>query len=216
MDIEQIRRQHINYWADRLTRSVLAEKTGYKDTIYINQLCSGHGSFGSRTARKIEKALGLKHGTFDTPFSDTNKSSEQNTSEAPLLTPEQAVLWNEDQLDDAAEVKARHDGKEVMRRANLSLTTESGSQSFLLSYDGPTMPQFGIPHTPITLLVNPEEKSAYPSSIWLINGHVRIGLYQKFDDDTHILDFKNKDLGTKKLDLTTDKFIGWQAGIIYS
>lgn len=65
MDIDEIRRKNINYWADKLGRNILAEKVGYKDTVYINQLCAGHGSFGSRTARKLEKALGLEKGWFD-------------------------------------------------------------------------------------------------------------------------------------------------------
>jgi hypothetical protein len=65
VDIEEIRRKNINYWADKLGRNILAEKIGYKDTVYINQLCAGHGSFGSRTARKIEKALELDKGWFD-------------------------------------------------------------------------------------------------------------------------------------------------------
>ena len=65
MTIEEIRQKNILYWAEKLGRGTLADKIGYKDTIYINQLCGGHGSFGSRTARKIEKRLGLPQGWFD-------------------------------------------------------------------------------------------------------------------------------------------------------
>lgn len=65
MDIEEIRRENINFWADKLGRSVLAEKMGYKDTVYLNLLCGGHGSFGKNTARKAETALGLERGWFD-------------------------------------------------------------------------------------------------------------------------------------------------------
>lgn len=68
MTVNEIRRAHINFWADKLGRDVLAAKVGYPDTIYINQLCGGHGSFGGKTARKIEKALGLKEGAFDHPL----------------------------------------------------------------------------------------------------------------------------------------------------
>lgn len=65
MTIEDIRRANIRFWAEKLGRATLAEKLGYKDTIYINQLCAGHGSFGGRTARKIERALSLPEGWFD-------------------------------------------------------------------------------------------------------------------------------------------------------
>lgn len=65
MTIEEIRRQNILYWAEKLGRNALAEKIGYRDTIYLNALCGGHGSFGKNTARKIEKALGLSTGWFD-------------------------------------------------------------------------------------------------------------------------------------------------------
>lgn len=65
MDVEGIRRQNIRYWADKMGRGKLAEKIGYRDTVYLNQLCAGHGSFGARTARKIELALELERGWFD-------------------------------------------------------------------------------------------------------------------------------------------------------
>jgi hypothetical protein len=76
VDIEEIRRKNINHWADKLGRNILAEKIGYKDTVYINQLCAGHGSFGSRTARKIEKALELEKGWFDVLHDETIKPSK--------------------------------------------------------------------------------------------------------------------------------------------
>lgn len=65
MTVSEIRRQNILTWAEKIGRSCLAERLGYKDTTYINQLCAGHGSFGGRTARKIESALGLAPGWFD-------------------------------------------------------------------------------------------------------------------------------------------------------
>ena len=55
LSIKQIRQKNFSNICDNLGRGVVAEKMGYKDTVYINQLCGGHGSFGGRTARKIEK-----------------------------------------------------------------------------------------------------------------------------------------------------------------
>lgn len=65
--VNEIRKANIRFWADKIGRQTLADKLGYKDTIYINQLCGGHGSFGGRTARKIEQALDLPVGWFDQP-----------------------------------------------------------------------------------------------------------------------------------------------------
>jgi len=65
MTVNEIRRNNINTWADKLGRNLLAQKLGYPDTNYINQLCSGSGSFGSRTARRVETALSLPIGWMD-------------------------------------------------------------------------------------------------------------------------------------------------------
>lgn len=70
--VNEIRKANIRFWADKIGRQTLADKLGYKDTIYINQLCGGHGSFGGRTARKIEQALELPVGWFDQPHNMDN------------------------------------------------------------------------------------------------------------------------------------------------
>lgn len=65
MNIKDIRVANINLLAEKLGRSALASEIGYKDTVYVNQLCLGLGSFGSRTARKIEACLELPSGWMD-------------------------------------------------------------------------------------------------------------------------------------------------------
>jgi|SRR5690554_1630930 len=96
MDIEKIRRQNINYWADKIGRPILASKAGYKDTIYINQLCGGHGSFGSRTARKLEAALQLPNGWFDRVHDDSiDAGSTIPTRKVPLISWVAAGSWCE-------------------------------------------------------------------------------------------------------------------------
>lgn len=103
MTIEEIRRANINYWADKLGRNLLAKKCGYPDTVYINQLCGGHGSFGSRTARKIEKQLGLRVGEFDVlhDYLEVKKAPGElqavrtNVKKVPLISYTQAGEWCE-------------------------------------------------------------------------------------------------------------------------
>ena len=68
MTVLEIRRANINYLANKWTRKELAKRLGYNDTVYVNQLCGGHGSFGNRVARKIEEKLGLGHGWMDKPY----------------------------------------------------------------------------------------------------------------------------------------------------
>lgn len=65
MDVTAIRVSNINVLAERYGRAQLAARLGYDDTNYLNQLCAGLGSFGNRTARKIEKQLELQHGAMD-------------------------------------------------------------------------------------------------------------------------------------------------------
>jgi SOS-response transcriptional repressor LexA len=95
MDIENIRRQNINFWADKLGRGILASKLGYSDTIYINQLCAGHGSFGSRTARKIEAALDLKHGWMDQIHESNLAEVDRKIGSVPLISFVSAGLFCE-------------------------------------------------------------------------------------------------------------------------
>ena len=67
MDIHQIRLTNLRYWDEKLGRKLLAEKAGYSDTNYLNQLVGHHENIGSRTARRLEKGLNLEKGWFDLP-----------------------------------------------------------------------------------------------------------------------------------------------------
>lgn len=66
-EVKDIRKTNINTLSEKYGRDALASKLGYPDTVYINQLCRGHGSFGGSTARKIEAAFDLPNGWMDQP-----------------------------------------------------------------------------------------------------------------------------------------------------
>lgn len=92
MDIKEIRVANLNFWADKLGRGILAEKLGYPDTNYLNQLCTGNGSFGNRTAKKIEKRLQLENGWMDRvhtivsyPSGETHQSPVDATSGKQII-----------------------------------------------------------------------------------------------------------------------------------
>jgi hypothetical protein len=65
MNIDDIRRHNLLLIAEHKSRASIAKIAGYRDAVYINQLCTGHVSFGSRTARKLEASLNLAPGWFD-------------------------------------------------------------------------------------------------------------------------------------------------------
>ncbi|WP_445363163.1 S24 family peptidase [Microbulbifer sp. ANSA003] len=67
--IEVIRRNNLNLLAEKHGRATLSQTLEYPDNNYLNQLCTGHTNIGSRTARKVEGALGLKSGWMDYPQS---------------------------------------------------------------------------------------------------------------------------------------------------
>ena len=78
MEIKDIRRKNILFLADsKYTRGALAEKLGYADTNYLNQLCKGFANIGNNTARKIELKLNLENGWMDKRHDiDENKEQE--------------------------------------------------------------------------------------------------------------------------------------------
>lgn len=91
VDIREIRTKNINFWADKLTRKVLAQRCGYTDTVYINQLCGGHGSFGNKTARKIERALNLPRGYFDAYHGEREQLEHELADQFSTLNEQQKL-----------------------------------------------------------------------------------------------------------------------------
>lgn len=69
MQVLEIRRLNLRYLAEsKYGRATLAEKLGYPDCNYLNQLLTGHSVVGEKTARKIEERLGLLPGWMDAPY----------------------------------------------------------------------------------------------------------------------------------------------------
>ncbi|USD19987.1 S24 family peptidase [Microbulbifer variabilis] len=86
MEIKDIRKDNLNLLADKHGRNTISEKLGYPDNNYINQLCGGHTNIGSRTARKIEAALGLKTGWMDWPqANEPDVSTSDNLTKGPEI-----------------------------------------------------------------------------------------------------------------------------------
>lgn len=140
MTVTEIRVANINYLAEKYSRNHLASKTDYSNN-YINQLCGGFGSFGGRTARKIEVSLGLVEGWMDVEHS--NKVNEAvkiyNTlpvevvQELPLISRVQAGRLTE--ISDPYEVGDHEDVVPV--------TKHYSKHSFALRVQGDSMlPEF--------------------------------------------------------------------------
>ncbi len=77
MSITETRKQNINALTAEYSRGVIADKMGYKDTVYVNQLCGGHADMGSRTARKLEAALSLPSGWMDKAHDTTTDNPDK-------------------------------------------------------------------------------------------------------------------------------------------
>lgn len=94
MDTKHIRLANINYLADKHGRDRIAECDSRKkwSANYINQLCGGFGSFGSATARRIERGLNLPFGWMDLPHPEVSYqdqsialSSDDSADKAKLI-----------------------------------------------------------------------------------------------------------------------------------
>lgn len=70
LEVREIRRLNAQYLAEKVGRRVLADKLGYSDTNYVNQIVKGHANIGPGTSRKIENVLDLPEGWLDAPHPD--------------------------------------------------------------------------------------------------------------------------------------------------
>lgn len=80
MEIKEIRVHNLLLLAEKFGRNIVAERLGYSDTNYLNQLCSGHGSFGNATARKVEKAFGYSTGWMDNFHKSLDEPAKTTTN----------------------------------------------------------------------------------------------------------------------------------------
>lgn len=62
IDFKEARVKNLQLLCGTHGRDIVRVKCGYDDTNYFNQLFSGHGAFGNRTAAKIENAMDLPLG----------------------------------------------------------------------------------------------------------------------------------------------------------
>lgn len=96
MDIKQIRVGNLNGLLKCFdgSREDFAIKCGYSDVNYLNQLLTGKGSFGSRTAKKISLAFGKDGGWLDRSHENTEPAIARLDT-APLISNVQAGVWME-------------------------------------------------------------------------------------------------------------------------
>lgn len=78
MEVREIRRLNVGYLTEKVGRRVFADKLGYSDTNYINQIVKGHAKIGPGVSRRIEEAMDLPEGWLDAPHPDLwGKTSEE-------------------------------------------------------------------------------------------------------------------------------------------
>jgi len=80
MDIKEIRIENLKLLLEVEClgdRMALAKRLGKDDVNHLNQLLTGHGSFGSRVARGIESKLGKPKGWMEVRQGGTFSGDEQ-------------------------------------------------------------------------------------------------------------------------------------------
>lgn len=87
MNTEEIRKLNFLKICEEHGRSVVAERLGYWDVNYVNQLCSGACNIGPRTTKKIEKVFNMGAGSLSIP----HVLSSQLQLRLALASPELAV-----------------------------------------------------------------------------------------------------------------------------
>ncbi|MBN49957.1 MAG: hypothetical protein CMN85_10480 [Spongiibacteraceae bacterium] len=85
MDVIEKRKRNFCALCDKHSRGTIAQKMGYSDTNYVNQLYKGHGSFGGKTARKVESALNLPLGWMDELHADAPDESDEHRARRESL-----------------------------------------------------------------------------------------------------------------------------------
>jgi len=85
VEVDKTRRANLRSLIARFGKDLVCAKAGYQDHNYLNQLVapSEPGSFGARTARKIESGLKLPKGWMDQPHEDAGNGQD---SDVKLLT----------------------------------------------------------------------------------------------------------------------------------
>lgn len=90
MENKEIRRLNLMYLAEKkYGREVLAQKIGYPNTNFINQMTGGFANIGDKVARKIEEKLEMPDGWMDRPcvsgwdVSDAERYYKEALQDAP-------------------------------------------------------------------------------------------------------------------------------------
>lgn len=81
LEVREIRRLNVRHLTDKIGRRAFADKLGYSDTNYVNQIVKGHAKIGPGTSRKIEIALGLAEGWLDAPHPDLWGSNPEEVAQ---------------------------------------------------------------------------------------------------------------------------------------
>lgn len=96
MDVREIRRRNLEFLATKVARDVIAQKCGWPNVTYVNQLIKGHANIGPRTAKKIVTAFpdfGTGGFWIDTPQWDERGPAALAAAASHFTPEEMDVLW---------------------------------------------------------------------------------------------------------------------------
>jgi hypothetical protein len=121
MDAREIRRLNLRYLADKYGRDKLAQKLGYNDVNYLNQVLGKHVNIGPRAPRNWETALDLEQGWFDIQHLEL----WDNTASREIAEPSKTYLSravSELSTDELMEMLSEEQKRELERRMALEAT----------------------------------------------------------------------------------------------
>ena len=82
MDIKRIRQKNTISLIDKYGRDLLAEKAGYQDKNYLNQISGGFKNMRDNVARKFEENVALSFGWMDFPHPSLWGQDDPDTQKA--------------------------------------------------------------------------------------------------------------------------------------
>lgn len=200
-----------------LSEGRLAELSGVPQPT-IHRMLTGQSKDPRRSnVTKIAQVFGLTAAQLLLETSEGFSEAGQGVNSAGILLvdPEEVVKLLAGELSEVELGNAESKGLGLAGSAGLHLAPENGGAVYMLLYKGPQLRQFGIYRTPAAIILNPESAGDGQVTAWLVDGYVRIGVYEVYDGSTCALNFMDDIQGKIRLDLEESLFLGVQIGVLH-
>lgn len=125
MDSREIRWRNFLYLADKFGRDKLAQKLGYNDVNYLNQIITRHTHIGPRAPRKWEKALSIDPGWFDNKHPELWEPEDSQLQIAEKPADHSSTASKPPSNDEIMSSLSDKQKKELWRRLTLEMAQDN-------------------------------------------------------------------------------------------